>query len=289
MIKIVEHEEKVEKFYTTGSKVNLADFDSTELRIDNEGFLSFGYWENKTDRYLDATKRLLKFVIENSEVKDADRILNVACGFGPESFAYFEHFKPNELIGIDIAKVHTDYANLKAKQLGVADKVKFVHGDAVALDFPDRSFSHILGIEGPAHFNTREKFFKSAGRVLKQGGELLLTDVILGEKFKAWNPLHQTVLRVGAKGWVVPMANGVKEAAYKKQLEDAGFEIVFLKKIGDKVFPGYSRSFDSEVIQKHTKCMGFMTSMGFTFIGKLLGWLYKKGFIEYVYVKARKK
>jgi ubiquinone/menaquinone biosynthesis C-methylase UbiE len=178
---------------------------------------------------------------------------------------------------------------MKAEKLGLADKIKFVHGDAVALDFPDASFSHIIGIEGPAHFNTREKFFHSAARVLKPGGELLLTDIILGEKFRKWNPIHQIVLRTGAKGWVVPMANGVKEDVYKKQLSDAGFDIVFMKKIGDKVFPGYSNSFNHEASKKTLKRMGMMTSIGFTFIGKMLGWLYKKGFIEYIYVKARKK
>jgi len=230
---------------------------------------------------------LLKFFIDNSGIKKAERILNVACGYGAESFAYFKKFKPKELIGIDITQAHVDYANWNAKELGVEKKVKFVHGDAVALEFPDASFSHILGIEGPAHFNTREKFFHSAARVLKNKGELLLTDIILGDKFRRWNPVHQIVLRMGAKGWVVPIVNGVKEEKYKKQIEDAGFEIVFLKRIGDKVFPGYAGHFTKEKCEEN-KRMG-LAALGLKLIGRLLGYLYRKGFIEYVYVKARKK
>lgn len=281
-----EHCKDVEKFYSKGARRVVKD--GEEFRHFSEGFISFGYWEPGDD-YVTAAKRLLKFFIENSGIKKAGRILNVACGYGAESFAYFKRFKPSELVGIDITKAHVDYANWNAKELGVAKKVKFVHGDAVALEFPDASFTHILGIEGPAHFNTREKFFKSAARVLKKKGELLLTDIILGEKYRKWNPIHQTVLRMGAKGWVVPLINGIKEDKYRKQLEDAGFEIVFFKKIGEHVFPGYAKHFTKDVYQNDKKRMGHITATGLHFIGRMLGYLYRKGFIEYIYIKARKK
>ncbi|MDD5181912.1 MAG: methyltransferase domain-containing protein [Candidatus Nanoarchaeia archaeon] len=281
-----QHEKDVENFYSKGARRVVKEGEN--FKHFSEGFISFGYWE-PGDTYVDAAKRLLRFFIDNSGIKKAGRILNVACGYGAESFAYFKKFRPGELIGIDITQAHVDYANWKAKELGVAKKVKFVHGDAVALDFPDASFSHILGIEGPAHFNTREKFFKSAGRVLKKKGELLLTDIILGEKFRKWNPVHQIVLRAGAKGWVVPIINGIKEKEYVKQLEGAGFEIVFLKRIGDKVFPGYAGHFTEEKRKENRKRMSFFAELGLTKIGRMLGYLYRKGFIEYIYVKARKK
>ncbi|MEM4264128.1 MAG: methyltransferase domain-containing protein, partial [Candidatus Woesearchaeota archaeon] len=228
-----EHCKDVENFYSKGARRVIKD--SNGFRHFSEGFISFGYWKKKDDTYVDAAKRLLKFFVENSGIKKAERILNVACGYGAETFEYLKRFKPKEIIGIDVTKTHVDYANWKAKKLGVEKKIKFIHGDAVVLNFPESSFSHILGIEGPAHFNTREKFFHSAARVLKKGGELILTDIVVGDKFKWWNPLHQIAGRIGAKFWVIPAANGVKADVYKKQLEDAGFKIIFLKKMGEHV------------------------------------------------------
>jgi ubiquinone/menaquinone biosynthesis C-methylase UbiE len=286
VISMEAHERNVEKFYTKGSKRLLNDGEGVKHK--EEGFISFGYWENDSDTYLDAARRLLKFVIENSGVKKAERILNVACGYGTESFAYFDSFKPKEVVGIDITQVHVDYANEQSRKKGLSKKVKFIHGDAVELkDFPDNHFSHIMGIEGPAHFNTRERFFKSANRVLKDGGEILLTDIILGKKYRSWNPFHNLILRLGARGWVVPMANGVNEEQYRRQLEHSGFQVEFIRCIGDRVFPGYAQSF-SHPSRKDDQKMGAVTAFGFKLIGKFLGYAYKKGWIEYIYMKAKK-
>lgn len=286
MAEIKGHGKNVEKFYTLGSK--RVQENGKVINPLDEGFLSFGYWEQGDD-YPTAAKRLLKYFIDNSGIKKAEKILNVACGYGSESFVYFKRFKPKQIVGIDITEAHVDYANRRAAKEKLSKKIHFIHADAVKLDkFADNTFSHILGIEGPAHFKTRTQFFSSANRVLKKGGELMLTDIIVGKKMRRWNPFHQFLLRMGAKGWVVPMDNAVNEVQYRKQLEDAGFEIMFFKNIGDRVFPGYADSWDQIRDRDAEKKMGFFAAKGFRIIGKFLGYAYKKGLIEYIYFKARK-
>lgn len=222
-------------------------------------------------------------------MKKADRILNVCCGYGSETFAYYEKFKPRLIEGIDITKLEVDYANDKAKQLGVDKNVVFHHGDACVLNFPENSFSHVFGIEGPANFNTRENFFKAAGKVLKKDGELILTDIILGEKFRRGKKFHETFLGLASKGWVVPKANWINEETYRKQLEDAGMKVVLLKKIGDKVFPGYANYCSRmKTLKESKKERGLPAAIGFVLISRALGYLYRKRWIEYIYVKAKK-
>ena len=185
--------------------------------------------------------------------------------------------------------MHVNYANKKAKELNLNNKIKFCHGDACVLNFPKNNFSHILGIEGIANFNTRQKFFNAANRVLKKGGELIMTDIILGKKFKNSKTIHKLFVGFGAKTWAVPKSSWVNEKNYKKQLEDAGFEIVFLKKIGNKVFPGYAKyCLKKKTIKEITKERGFLAALGFSLISGALGFLYKKGLIEYIYIKAKK-
>jgi ubiquinone/menaquinone biosynthesis C-methylase UbiE len=282
------HEKKVEDFYSTGLNRDDYKYDISKENL-NGKFLSFGYWETGNETYLEAARKLLNFFIENSEVKKAERILNVCCGYGTETFAYYEKFKPKLIEGIDITKVEVDYANDKAKALGVDKNIVFHHGDACVLNFPENSFSYVFGIEGPANFNTRENFFNAAGKVLKKGGELILTDIILGEKFKKEKKAHNLFVGFASKGWVVPRANWVDEETYKKQIENAGMKVVLFKKIGDKVFPGYAGYCSRTKTMKSVKEeRGTLAAAGFTLISMALGYLYKKGWIEYIYVKAKK-
>jgi ubiquinone/menaquinone biosynthesis C-methylase UbiE len=281
------HEKKVEKFYSTGSKRRKPDY--FKIKQFDDGFLSFGYWKSGRESYLKATRRLLDFVIKNSGVKKPKKILNVACGYGTETFAYYNVFKPKMICGVDITKVHMDYANNRAKAMGVDRSIVFKHGDACRLDFPVESFSHVIGVEGPAHFNTREKFFRAANKVLEKKGELLLTDIILGPKFSRRKLFHRAVVRFVAKYWVCPRANWTKENEYIAQLKKAGFDIKFFKKIGKKVFPGYARNgFTWRTFRIRLSQRGFFATFGLTFISYMLGFLYKRGYMEYVYVKAQK-
>jgi ubiquinone/menaquinone biosynthesis C-methylase UbiE len=281
------HEMVVENFYSTGSKIKNYISD-TEIQRNRE-FLSFGYWENNTKTYLDAADNLLQFFIENSDIKNASKILNVACGYGTETFAFYNVFKPAMILGIDITKQHVEYANEKARVLKLEKKIKFYHADACILDFPDNSFSHILGIEGPAHFNSREKFFNSAYRVLNKNGELLLTDIIGVKEFKTKKGFQKYIMNFSGKKWHIPKANWVDENSYKQQLNHAGLKVIFLQLIGDKVFPGYANNaFSFRTIKTRIGQRGIFGTIGLTIISYLLNYLYKKGIIEYIYVKAQK-
>jgi SAM-dependent methyltransferase len=214
--------------------------------------------------------------------------LSVACGYGTETFSCYERFKPKQIFGVDVTQKHVSYSADKARQLMIDDDVHFNHGNACALDFPARSFSHIIGIEGPVHFDTRRSFFSEAQRVLQKKGELILTDIILGSKLKTISGFHRAILHFTAKHWIVPDANWVDDSQYKRQLRNAGFTSVYLEKIGGMVFPGYARNaFVFSTIKNRLLQRGVFATIGLTIISYLLGYLYKRKIIEYIFVKAQ--
>ena len=281
------HESRVEAFYSSGLKGKRYAHNLDEQP--EGGFLSFGYWENRSDSYLDAANNLLSYFINNSGVEHPDKLLNVACGYGTETFAYYDAFKPNSIQGLDVTEIHVDCANRTAERKHLSDRIKFSHGDACILDFPENSFSHVMSIEGPSHFNTREKFFRAAHRVLEKGGELLLTDIILGEKFKRDTKGPKIIPKIIGKSWVFPRANWIYQKEYKNLLKDAGLDLVFFKGIGNHVFPGYARdSLKFRTMKTRTMHRGLFPGIGLAFISYMLGWLYKRDLIDYIYVKARK-
>jgi ubiquinone/menaquinone biosynthesis C-methylase UbiE len=51
--------------------------------------------------------------------------------------------------------------------------------DANALAFSDESFEAVICVEAAFHFDTRETFLRECLRILKKGGTLALTDILL--------------------------------------------------------------------------------------------------------------
>lgn len=278
--KIISHEDGVEKFYSHGSEIRKNEAD---------GFLSFGYWNENTYEYHDSAENLVRFFLNESKTVNPEIILNVACGYGAESFRFFDSLKPQKMHCVDITKAHIDFANKKAKEMKLNDKLIFEKKDACKTGFPNETFSHILGIEGPAHFKTRMDFFKEAYRLLKNKGELLLTDITFDKVESNKNVVLKKITSFASKKWHMPKENWVDAKEYCDQLQKAGFKVVKFLKIGDRVFPHFAKcNMRLKSIKKAIKTRGLPIGIGLTIISWLLGYGYKNNVIDYVFVKAVK-
>jgi ubiquinone/menaquinone biosynthesis C-methylase UbiE len=279
--KQITHEEGVEKFYSVGSKIRAHEAD---------GFLSFGYWHKKTKEYYESAENLVKFFLEKGKISQPDTVLDVACGYGAESFRFYNAIKPNKMHCVDITAPHIEFARKRAEEKNLQDKLIFEKRDACRTEFPDESFTHILGIEGPAHFNTRMDFFKESYRVLKKKGELLLTDITFDRAKSYKNFLLKRLSSFASKRWHMPSENWVNAQEYVKQLKEVGFRVETFLTIGDRVYPGfasYNTKFSS--IINAIKTRGLFIGIGITIISWFLGYGYRNGVLDYVFVKAVKE
>lgn len=275
-----KHELGVEKFYSHGSKGRALIAD---------GFLSFGYWDKDTKDYFDAAENLVNFFHEEAKIEDPENVLNVACGYGAESFRFFEAIKPKEMRCIDITQAHIDFAKKRAEQKHLDDKLKFEKKDACQTGYQNNFFSHVVGIEGPAHFNTRADFFKECYRVLKQKGKLMLTDITFDPAATSKNFFVKKITELGSQRWHMPKANWVNVEKYCEQLQQAGFRVEKCLKIGDKVFPAFARyNTRMKSVLRAIRIRGLPLGVGLSFISWLLGYGYKRGVIDYIFIKAEK-
>ena len=274
------HEQKVERFYSHAAG---------RRAVQEEGSLSFGYWTESTVDYRQATRDLLAVVLEGEQPARRGTVLNVACGNGTETFRIWEALRPERIIAIDVTDAHIAFARKAATQKGLADRISFQKADACTFSHPPNSMSYVIGIEGPAHFNTRAAFLKKAYDLLEPNGRLLLTDVIMKGDVANRSVLHRMLAVLCARQWHMPKDNWSSLLDYRCLLGGFGFAVESLQSIGKHVFPGFVRyniRWSSLVSAIRTR--GWRIGIGLTFISWLLGLAYRWGLCDYVYVRASK-
>mgnify|MGYP001569697326 CR=1 FL=1 len=277
---MTSHERKVEKFYSHGS----------DLRsLQGGGFLSFGIWRKDTADYQQAATDLLMMLLENERPLNRGTILNVACGYGTETFEIYKRLSPKEIIAIDITEAHISFAKKRAQEQNLSEKIIFEKQDACILPYKSGSFSHVIGIEGPAHFNTREKFLRRSFDVLEPGGVLLLTDIIVNRGNAEKQPINFWIGRRAARLWHMPEANWMTIAEIVSLLELIGFRVDIARGMGNRVYPGFaSNNTKMPSIVNAIKTRGIFIGLGLTLISWLLGWASRREMIDYAFIRAIK-
>jgi ubiquinone/menaquinone biosynthesis C-methylase UbiE len=111
-------------------------------------------------------------------------VLDVPCGMGWGT-SLMRGCK--SLIGVDLSEEAIDVAK---KRYG--EKSDFIVGDMRKLDFEDSSFDVIICMEGIEHVSVDagEEFFCEANRLLRSGGQLLLSSPYPKAGKHSGNPYH---------------------------------------------------------------------------------------------------
>src|SRR6185436_2915864 len=222
------HERKVENLYGGGVE-NYVDH--------HNGYLNFGLWEDGIADYVKAAENLVQRMGTILGLNEASKLLDVAPGMGTQDIYLFENFAPRSIDGLDVTWGHIEHGRRRATAAHAEDRVHFHHGTATRIPFADGSFTHLLSIEGPEHFDTREEFLHEARRVLQPGGVIALADFIV--KRQPRSLLERFVGEAARKLWQVPRANAYSADVYEQKMHRAGFKAVEIREMGALVIPGY--------------------------------------------------
>lgn len=165
-------------------------------------FMNFGYAahpqaneplpldpEDEIHRY---PMQLYHHVAKHIDWKNAEA-LEVSSGRGGGASFIVRHFQPKSYTGVDFSPKAIEFCREHYSHL---NELKFQHGNAEALTFPDNSFDVVVNVEASLYYPNLNKFLEHVKRVLKPNGYFLYTDLRYEEKVAIW---HAQIKAMGLK------------------------------------------------------------------------------------------
>lgn len=191
---------------------------------------AYGIWYAFYDDQPDNTvlfleEKLFSEMISNTDIKNRN-ILDFGCGTGRHWMEILDH-KPLKLTGIDNSHEMTGKLKMKFKDAEV-----FVSETISPEVFEDSAFDIIISTLTIGHIKNIDQYFQDWNRILKAGGEILITD------------FHPAAFSAGMKrsfphkDEVIEVENYLYDIEYlKKIFSELKWEVIsiFEKKIDDDV------------------------------------------------------
>jgi sarcosine/dimethylglycine N-methyltransferase len=120
-----------------------------------------------------ATDRL----IAEAAVQAEDVVLDVCSGMGGPA-RYLAWKTSCDVTGLDLTASRVEGATELTRVAGLSDSVRFVHGNALDMPFPDASFTLAIAQESFAHIPDKPRLVAECARVLQAGGRLVFSDIL---------------------------------------------------------------------------------------------------------------
>jgi len=162
-------------------------------------------------------KSIRNKVIEISDVKTHNSVLDVACGTGEQTLLFAR--KGAVVTGVDFSKNMIKVARKKNK--GYEKTLSFIYGDATKLQFADNQFD-ISTITLALHEmdpSIRMKAIKQMIQVTKKNGKIIIVDYSVPKSKNFWTSLCKYAI------WLVErIAGGEHYKNYKHFIKNGGLQ-----------------------------------------------------------------
>ena len=122
--------------------------------------------------------------------KQPQSILDLATGTADLAIAVAKHNPQAHVIGMDISEKMLEIGKNKVAEQNLENQIELQLGDAAALPFEDNCFDTVTVALGVRNFENMDKGLSEISRVLKPGGQAVILEFSLPEKF----PIKQLYL-----------------------------------------------------------------------------------------------
>ncbi|CAH2601300.1 Class I SAM-dependent methyltransferase [Rhodovastum atsumiense] len=223
-------------------------------------YLNLGYWP-RAGGIDEACEALVELIGETAGMGPGDEVVDVGFGFADQDMFWLRRFAPRRIIGFNVTPAQVRIARARLRRMGLAGRIDLREGSATQLPLPDASCDVVTAVECAFHFDTRERFFAEAFRVLRPGGRLVLADVIPAAPPPG--PLRRRgrdfLWNAAAISFAIPAANAYPRDIYRDKLAAPGFGNVQVTSIRDQVFPGWHRAvMEDAALRRRLRLSGWL-------------------------------
>jgi len=177
--------------------------------------IHIGRYDTGSESVADASQAMTRHLLSLANLKEGDRVLDIACGYGGtlRELARFGCIAR----GIDISRVCVEEARRANKTAGFEEKISVSAGDFHDIQSADAAWDACVCQESIIHSTNRPKVFAEVFRVLRSGGVFAFSDILTAENADL-ALVDAAFDRLGVRGGDTP-------ADYRRMAEDAGFVI----------------------------------------------------------------
>jgi ubiquinone/menaquinone biosynthesis C-methylase UbiE len=220
-----------------------------------ENFMNIGYADSLIEYLLYPVglsskrlpQRLARPLLKGETAHES--ILVVGCGRGGEAVLLHELTGAN-IIGVDITPFNIKSAQEYAKKNGLVHAVTFLVGDACELPVDSGSVSCVFSCESAFHYKDKGGFIDESYRVLKEGGYLLIADIV--RKLPQEKLLENEIQTLREFGRMLSAPEFFSLEEYKKHIKSAGFLKVIDCEVISKHNIGYLAAYSGRLIKMFT-------------------------------------
>ena len=156
-----------------------------------------------------------------SKIKEGDVVLDLGSGAGFDAFLAAEKVgKKGKVIGVDMTPEMIKKAEANAEKYGYKN-VEFKIGDIEEIPLEDKSVDVIISNCVINLAPNKDKVFKEAYRVLKKGGKMYVSDIVLFEELTEEQKENRKLI----SGCV---AGALQKEDYLNKIKKAGFKVNIL-------------------------------------------------------------
>lgn len=260
---------------------------------------NLGHWSRTGMRYPQACAELADRTVAGLELGPSSRLVDVGFGCGEQVLHWIRRYGVREIDGLNVSRSQTALARERLAQAGHPDVAqRLQQGSATELEawWKDRAKADaIVALDCAYHFApSRAVFLHQAARVLRPGGRLALSDLVLARDDLSLP--QRTVLAGMARLSRIPRANLLNAfgadplpADYRAQLQRAGFEIERFEDVTSSVFTPFGewlsryRAALDPAIRRRIGWAKYRVTAAF------LRWAEKERVLRYVLCTARRR
>jgi tocopherol O-methyltransferase len=185
-----------------------------------------GLWQTGKENQEDAVLALCRLVLARAEVKAAERVCDVGCGYGALARMIVNEYG-GEVTGVTVSAAQWNYA----RALGAGDaRQSFLLRDWLDNGLAGGSFDRVVAVESSEHIEDKKRFCAEIYRVLRPGGRFAVTAWLSRENPARWESVY--LLRPICVEGRLPSMGSANE--YQELFREAGFHTTLFEDLTDR-------------------------------------------------------